>query len=425
MEIKVLGGGREVGRAAILLKDSGKSILLDYGVNFNEKDIPQLPMHVRPVDLSALVLSHAHLDHVGAAPILYISGNPRAVATKPTLDVAKLLTIDFLRINAYYIEYELREFDRMYDSTVFAEYGRDVEVDGFKITLYNAGHIIGSSTVYVETPSGGRVLYTGDFNTIQTWTLPGAETPPVSPTTIIVESTYGGRNHPPRHLVEKRLLEIVESTIDSGGVVLIPAFSVGRTQEVMTLLYSQTPYLEIYIDGMSRDVTEVYLKHKKYLRDPALFTRVVEGVEMVTDYSMRKKIMKKPCVIIASAGMLKGGPALYYLKHLSKNPRNSIILVSYQAVNSNGHELLETGAIKAQEIDRLDARLEWLDFSSHASGDDLARFVLRYRGSVKNIVIIHGSEEEALALASKLRRELGDDVNIYTPQNGESIELKQ
>lgn len=425
MEVKILGGGREVGRSAILLKDREGSILLDYGVNFDEKDTPRLPLHVRPVDISAVVISHAHLDHVGAAPYLYISGAPRAIAIKPTLDVARLLILDFLRLNAYYIDYEIREFDRMYNNTEFLDYGEEVSINGFGVRLYNAGHILGSSTVYVETPSGEKVLYTGDFNTIQTWTLPSADVPTISPTTIIVESTYGNRNHPPRHLVEKRLLEIVEETIDNGGVVLIPAFSVGRTQEVMSIIYSQAPYIDIYIDGMSRDITDVYLKHKKYLRDPGLFAKVVEGINFVTDYSMRKKILKKPCVIIASAGMLKGGPALYYFKHLYRNPRNSIILVSYQAPNSNGHKILETGILDDQNPEKIAARLEWYDFSSHAGRDDIVKYISRFKDSLKRLVIVHGSEEEAFGLANKIRNELGEDLEIHIPQNGETVEIKE
>jgi putative mRNA 3-end processing factor len=424
MELKILGGGREVGRVAVLVSDRGEAVLLDYGVNFNEKDVPQTPIHVRPVDVSAVVISHSHLDHVGAAPYLYITGNPETIATRPTLDVARLLIIDFLRLNSYYIDYELREFDRMYDNTRFVNYNDDVSVGDYLIRLYNAGHIIGSSIVYIETPSGEKILYTGDFNTIQTWTLPAADVPPVEPTTIIVESTYGARNHPPRHLVEKRLLEIVESTIDAGGVVLIPAFSVGRTQEVMTMLYSQAPYLDIYVDGLSRDVTEVYLKHKRFLRDSTLFTKVVEGVNFVTDASMRKRIVKKPCVIIASAGMLKGGPALYYLKQIYRNPRNAVVLVSYQAVNSNGHRVLESGGIEDQEIDRVLARVEWLDLSSHAGSDDIVKYVARYKSSVKNVVIVHGDIEDATVLAEKLRKTLGEDVNIHIPANGESIKIE-
>ncbi|MEM0282488.1 MAG: MBL fold metallo-hydrolase, partial [Desulfurococcaceae archaeon] len=338
-------------------------------------------------------------------------------------DVAKLLVMDFLKLNSYYVDYELREFDKMYNNTEFLNYGESVDINGFNIKLFNAGHIIGSSIAYVETPRGEKVLYTGDFNTVQTWTLSSAETPPVEPTTIIIESTYGGRNHPPRHIVEKKLLEIVEDTIDKGGVVLIPAFSVGRTQEIMTLLYSQAPYLDIYIDGMSRDITDLYLKHRGFLRDPGLFSKVVENINFVTDVSMRKKILKKPCVIISSAGMLKGGPSLYYLKHLYNNPRNTVILVSYQALNSNGHKILEQGKLEDQSIDQIQARLTWLDLSSHAGKEDLVKFVNRYKESVKNIVIIHGNLEEANDFASAIRDKLGGDINIYVPSNGETINV--
>lgn len=422
MEIKVLGSGKEVGRAAILLKGEKGSLLLDYGVSFNERDIPQFPLHVRPVDITALVISHAHLDHVGAAPYLFVTGNPKVVSTKPTLDIARLLIIDFLRLNAHYLDYELREFDRMYNNAEFLGYGDKIEVEYFSIQLFNAGHILGSSLVYVETSSDERVLYTGDFNTLRVWTLEGAEMPPVKPTTLIVESTYGARNHPSRHLVEKSLLEIVEDTIDKGGAVLIPAFSVGRTQEIMTMLYAQAPYLDIYVDGLSRDITELYLKYRKFLRDPNLFAKVVENINFVTDSAMRKRILKKPCVIIASAGMLKGGPSLYYLKHLHGSSRNSIVLVSYQAVNSNGHRIIENGLLEEHGIgEPIKARLAWLDFSSHAGSDDIVRFVTRYKDSVRNVVTIHGSVEDMEKLSMKLREKLGDDIRIATPSNGDSI----
>lgn len=421
VEIKILGGGREVGRVAVLVKDKSTSILLDYGVNFDEKDIPQLPLHIRPVEVDLVIISHAHLDHVGAAPRLYITGAPRVVSTKPTMDIARLLIIDFLRLNSYYLDYELREYDRMYNSTEFIDYGDSARVGDVDVRLYNAGHILGSSLVYLELPSGERALYTGDFNTIQTWTMSSADIPPHEPSIIIVESTYGSRNHPPRHLVEKRLVEIVEYTVDRGGVVLIPAFSVGRSQEVFTILQAQAPYLDIYVDGMSKDITEIYLKHKKFTRDPALFTRAVENVNFITDSSMRKKILRKPCVIVTPAGMLKGGPALYYLKHIYDNSRNSIILVSYQAINSNGHRLLENGLIEEIVSDKVKARVEWLDLSSHAGRDDIVKFISRYRNSVKDIVLIHGNIEDSGELSKAIKKEIGEDVKIHIPSNGEVV----
>jgi putative mRNA 3-end processing factor len=425
LRVTILGGGREVGRSAISVDVGGKKILLDYGVSFDERDRPVLPLHVRPIDLLAVMISHAHLDHIGAAPYLYITGAPRLITTRPTIDVARLLTLDFLRLNAPYVEYEMREFDRMSSNTVFIEYGKKVEVDGVSAEFFNAGHIIGSSQVYIETPSGERVLYTGDFNTTQTWTLKQADRAPVEVTTLIVESTYGARNHPPRGKMEERLVSIVEETVDRGGVVLIPAFSVGRSQEVITLLYARAPYLDIYVDGLSRDITEIYLTHKEFLRDPALFTRVVESVNFVVDSSMRKKIVKKPCVIVASAGMLKGGPSLYYLKRLHDNPRNSIILVSYQAVNSNGHRVLEGGQLPELNIGPVKARLEWIDLSSHTSRDDTIKYISQYKSSLRRIIIVHGDYEEASVLASGVREVLGEDVEIHIPATGEEIVVEE
>ena len=422
MEVKNLCGGFEVGRSAIYLKEKNTGIILNYGVNFNEKDIPQLPLHVKPAEISAIIVSHGHLDHIGAAPYLYISSTPIAISTKPTMDIARYLTIDFLKLSSYYIEYEIREFDRMYSKTMFLNYGEDIDVGGFNIRLYNAGHILGSSLAYIEV-GDEKILYTGDFNTIQTWTLNPADTPPHKPTTLIIESTYGSRNHPPRHIVEKHLLEVVEETIDNNGVVLIPAFSVGRTQEILTLLYSQAPYLDIYIDGMSREITELYVKHRKFLRDPDLFAKIVENIEFVVDSSMRKKIIRKPCVIIASAGMLKGGPSLYYLKQLYSSQRNTVILVSYQTINSSGHKILEQGQLEEQGIGPIKTRLEWLDFSSHAGRDDIVRYVEKYKNTLKNIIIIHGSPEDAHQLQQKLEETIDQDVKIHTPINGDTINL--
>jgi len=423
LRIRILGGGREVGRAAYLIEDGSLRLLLDYGVNFDERDMPRLPLHVRPIDLTGVVISHAHLDHVGAAPYLYITGRPKAFATKPTLDVARLLTIDFLKLNAAVIDYDMREFELLYDNTVFLDYGEEYSEEGFKLVLSNAGHIIGSSIAYIETGSGHKIMYTGDINNRDTWTLAGAETVEKGVDTIIIESTYGGRSHPPRHIVEKRLLEIVEETLDKKGTVLIPAFSVGRSQEIATLLASEAPYAEIYLDGMIKDITEIYLRYKKYLRDPALFKRVFETVNLVTNSRERKKIINKPCVIIASAGMLKGGPSVYYLKKLYQNPRNSIIMVSYQAPNSSGHKLLESGEIPELEVGRVSARVEWLDFSSHAGQDGLLDIVSRYKDTLRNIIIVHGSDDDANALAEALREKLGRDLNIYIPNVGDEIEV--
>jgi len=412
-----------VGRTAILVSDRGKSILLDYGINFDEEDRPQTPLHVRPIDLSAIIISHAHLDHVGAAPLIYITGKVPAYMTKPTLEISRLLIMDFLKVSGYYIDYDMPEFENMVSNSILVDYGNEYDIDGFTLLPTSAGHILGSMMVYVETPTGHTILYTGDVNNINTWTLRGADLWPKKVDTLIIESTYGNRKHPPRYFVEKKLVEAVEEVINSNGTVLIPAFSVGRSQEVISLIQAELPHVEVYLDGMSREITNIYIKYKHLLRDPQLFEKIVENTYFVRGWSDRRKVWKKSCVIVASAGMLKGGPSLYYLKKIGDNPRNAVFLVSYQALNSPGHTLLEEGSVKELGIDRLKARLQWFDLSSHAGKDGLLEIVERYKHTLKNIVLVHGEEDSLLAFKDLVKNRVSSDINIYTPRNGEAIEL--
>ncbi|OYT39821.1 MAG: MBL fold metallo-hydrolase, partial [Desulfurococcales archaeon ex4484_58] len=152
--------------------------------------------------------------------------------------------------------------------------------------------------------------------------------------------------------------------------------------------------------------------------------KVVENTNFVRGWSDRRKIWRKPCVIIASAGMLKGGPSLYYIKKIGDNPRNAVFLVSYQAPGTPGHHILEKGGFEELGYPKLQARLQWFDLSSHAGKDGLLWIIKRYKDVLKNIVIIHGEEESVKTFSKLIREELGEDVNIYTPSNGEEIVLE-
>ncbi|MEM1921558.1 MAG: MBL fold metallo-hydrolase, partial [Desulfurococcaceae archaeon] len=381
------------------------------------------PEHVRPVDLSGLIISHAHLDHIGASPLLYITGRIPVYLTKPTLDLARLLIIDFLKISSAYVDYDISEFGNMVSNAVFINYGVEYSVDDFTLLATSAGHILGSSMIYLETPSGHNILYTGDVNTINTWTLSAAELWPKKVDTLIIESTYGDRKHPSRHFVEKQLVNIIEETVDNNGVVLIPAFSIGRSQEVMSIVQTEIPHVEVYLDGMSCEITNIYLKYREFLRDPALFEKIVENTYFVRGWSDRRKVWRKPCVIIASAGMLKGGPSVYYLKKLSDDSRNSVVLVSYQAPNSPGFKLLSNGGVEEYGIINLKPRLYWLDLSSHAGKDGLLSIIKKYRSFLKNIVLIHGETESIVGFKKIIRENVDEDVKIHTPVNGDEIEL--
>ena len=424
IRVKVLGGGGEVGRAAIFIAedDQRRGILLDYGINFDEEGRPQFPEHIRPIDITAIIASHAHLDHIGAIPQLYISARPLLITTKPTLDIGEILLKDFLKISGYYVDYEEPEIKTARESAITIDYGEEYSIENYSILMTNAGHILGSGLTYITTPKGHRILYTGDVNTVQTWTLTKAELWPYKIDTLIIESTYGSVNHPPRHYVEYKLIEAVEEVIDNNGTVLIPAFSVGRSQEVISILAAELPHVQVYLDGMSREMTEIYLRNKKFLRDPGMFRKAVENTRFVKGWEQRRRIWKKPCVIVASAGMLKGGPALYYLKKLAEDPKNAVFLVSYQSPDSPGHQILEKGRLEDLGIE-IKARLQWFDLSSHAGRDGLLEIVYHYKHYLKNVIIIHGEDDSRNTLAKLVRENLGNDINVYTPRNGDEIVL--
>lgn len=423
VSLKILGGGLEVGRVGLEIVERGKAILLDYGINFDNEDKPQFPLHVKPSELSGIVISHAHLDHVGAAPSLYVTGEVPLYTTEPTLEISRILINDFLKISGYYADYDAVEVGNMAKNTRVIDYGTEVDVDGFTLILSNANHILGSSMIYLETPSGTKILYTGDFNNVETRTLPPLEFGFKDIDILITETTYGSKKHPPRSIVEKELINDIEETIDSGGTVLIPAFSVGRTQEVLAIIHENAPHIDVYVDGMSRDITTLYLKYPRLLKNPALFRKIVENTNFVRGWNERRKIWKKECVIIASAGMLKGGPSLYYLKKIHEDEKNAVFIVSYQSPNSYGHKLLESGSIEEAGLERVKAKVKWFDLSSHAGRDGLLELVFRFRNSLKHLVAIHGEQDSARFFADIVKKHVDKDLEIHVPSNGEILEL--
>jgi len=226
--IEVLGSGREVGRAAIAVWFNGRAILLDYGVNFDEDDNPVFPGHIRPRDLEAVVLTHSHLDHLGAAPSLYVSIKPKLIATKVTLEVGRLLLYDMVKLNGPQLPYDEIVVDEMIESATIVDYGEEVEAGDFLVKLLYNGHIPGSAAVLVDT-GDHRILYTSDMNTVETKLMKPAMLSGVKADTVIVESTYATYTHPARSDTEERFYTRVREVVEAGGTVLVPAFAVART----------------------------------------------------------------------------------------------------------------------------------------------------------------------------------------------------
>lgn len=416
IEIKILGSGKEVGRAAIAIGANGKYVLLDYGVNFDEKDNPVMPLQIPPKDVEALVLTHTHLDHIGAAPLLYISRNIKAFATELTKDAARLMLEDFLKLSGYYLDFEIEEVNKLIDNIQPVEHGKTVSVGSFTLSFFDSGHIQGSLGTVVDIDST-RILYTSDVNLMETKLVGPAKVDGLKADIVIIESTYGSTDHPPREEVEKRFIDAVKEVIDNNGVVLVPSFSIGRGQEILSILIDNDIY-PVRVDGMIRRASEISLMHRKFLRRPELLEKAMEEYLFVRGWQDRRKAWKTPGVIVASAGMLKGGPSRYYLRKIGKEKRNAVFLVSYQAEGTPGREILEKGG--TSEIPKIESRVEWFDFSSHADSTNLIN-ILRKIDGVHTIILVHGEEEVQRVFADKVEKAL--NIKPIIPSTGDTITL--
>ncbi|MEO3993550.1 MAG: MBL fold metallo-hydrolase [Desulfurococcaceae archaeon TW002] len=422
LRVRVLGGGREVGRAAVSvgLGDSERSLLLDYGVNFDEDDKPRFPAHIKPSEVVGLILTHAHLDHVGAAPMLHVTSRVPTIATALTKKLCEIMIKDFIKISGYYLPYEEVDLYNMIDSIPDYSYEREIHLGDYRIKLLNAGHIPGSSMTYVEVGEFS-VVYTGDVNTIDTRLVSRANVSGVKADVVIIEATYGWIKHPPRELVEKEFLDAVKEVTDRGGNVLIPAFSLGRAQEILTLLYEKFEG-SVFYDGMIRQIYDVFISYPEYINKYEELLKSKEEFKPVVRPSQRRKIIEgRGNVIVASAGMLKGGPAVYYLKKLAGNPLSAVFMVSYQAPGTPGRHLLEDG-IPTEEVGHVKARVQWFDFSSHAGIDGLLELLKNFR-EIKYVIVVHTSEKVGKFFTEKVRETLGD-VPVYLPHNNEEIILE-
>ncbi len=417
--VEVLGSGREVGRAAIAVwNGSGKAVLLDYGVNFDEEDRPLFPGHIRPRDLEAVVITHSHLDHVGAAPMLYVSVRPRLIATPLTLEVSRLLLMDMIKLNGPFLPFDEQVVDMMLDAAEAVGYGEEVEAGDFTLRLVYNGHIPGSAAVLVEV-DGSRILYTSDMNTVETKLMGPASFEGLKVDVAIVESTYSAYTHPNRRETEERFYKAVREVVEAGGTVLVPAFSVSRSQEIISLLAEREFEYPVWLDGMSRQVADLYASHPEYLREPGLLRRALMDYRIVRGWSDRRRALKKPGVIVSSAGTLKGGPSLYYLKRLGSDPRNAVFLVSFQPPGTPGRRLVEEG-LYGEADEPLKARLEWFDFSSHTDRNGILQALRQLRG-LERVILVHGEYDGQQVLAREIQEKLG--VEVYIPENGEAIPL--
>ena len=311
--LKGLGGCQEVGRSSFIL-DFGKKILFDNGVKLTPKH-PKYPLPIE-TNLDGVVISHAHLDHSGNLPHLFVDSNFLCHMTPPTLEISKMLWADTLKISGFEgidLDWDKNHIKKVEKYTFPSPYKRKLDITAnASLEFFDAGHIVGSAMSKVSFEDKD-FLYTGDFKKDETRLFKGADLNVGNVDYLMMESTYGDRNHPPRKEVEKLFVEEVQNTIDNGGWALVPAFAVGRSQEIIDILKEYKIPAPIYLDGMAQRASRITLSFPQYLKRPRFLKRALSQVNWVKGQSFRKNALKQPSVIVTTAGMLQGGPAIGYL----------------------------------------------------------------------------------------------------------------
>ena len=416
MELEFLGGAREVGRSALLVDDT---LLIDYGQM--TADPPQYP--VRDPEPTAVVVSHGHLDHVGAVPAL-LKGDRRPAVhwTPPTGELARTLARDTLKLQGntplcpFGAEHVARlgEVERRHGYGDPFPVAGGIDGGGYAVTLFSAGHIPGSAHVLVDD-GDTRLLYTGDFHTDDQRLVAGTTARPDADV-VVCESTYADVSHEDRATVESAWADSVERTRWEGGTVVAPAFAIGRTQEL--LLVAAANDLTPYADGMGVGVTKMLRRYPEFLRDPDALRKAAGGARFVTGRDgQRERIASENALIITTSGMLAGGPVHTYLPEIRGDPTNLVTLTGYQVAGTPGRELQDRGQLELNgRVRPVSARVESYDFSAHADREGLESFLDAYRDA--RVLVNHG--DRCAAFAGDLR---ADGYAASAPEVGERVEV--
>ncbi|MEM0149308.1 MAG: MBL fold metallo-hydrolase [Candidatus Micrarchaeaceae archaeon] len=398
------------------MKDE-RSVMFDYGIKIDHKN--EYPIGLPKID--AFVLSHAHLDHSGYAPAIYENMHVPAFGTEPTLELSTLLLDDAINIakkqhtNLGYYKRQVNMFNNKY---VPLRYHKRFAFGDYDIEFFDAGHICGSAITLLERTKAKdykRVVYTGDFKLGHQTLHEGAEI--VKSDLLIIESTYESKEHPDRNELIKHFIDEIKGVLDDGGTALIPSFAVGRSQELLSILYKNGLADMTYVDGMCRAATKIVAKHKDFISNPELLSEGIKEATWIDDVKARKEVFNRPSIVLTTAGMLNGGPVLSYLTRLNKDSR--IFITGYQVEGTNGRSLIDTGGVT---IDRKRLRVETpvsvYDFSAHAGDSDLHKFVRE--SSPNAVVCVHGDPERTQHFAAELR---GEGFDAYAPKVGDVIDF--
>lgn len=408
MKFNFLGGADIVGRMAMSMEGDGKTMLMEYGVSPTKP--PEYPLPV-PGKIDHMFLTHSHLDHCGMVPAVCGKQNCELFTTPLSAEISELMMYDSLKIakaEGYPIPYSQQDIEMTMKHVVPLAFEDTIELGNIDVTLHSAGHVPGAAMF--EFKADSSTLYTGDIHTEDQKLVLGAR--PRDCKNLFIEGTYGGRNHPPKEDTINAFVAKIDEVIDRGGIVIIPCFAVGRTQEIMLLLKNLG--YEMWVDGMGRSVTNLFLDYPEYIRNAKSLKAAKRTFNEIRNNASRKKAVGGQ-IIVTTGGMLDGGPVLTYLRTLKDNPKNAILLVGYQAEDTNGRMLMEQGCINLDgEIVKVSCEVQKFDFSAHAGHDQIVQFIREC--DPENIVIMH-SETRELFLPDL------EDYNVILPQPNVPFEL--
>lgn len=396
------GAGNEVGRSHFVIENNGLRIGLDLGVKLLEDRSVELPILLDKIKF--VILTHAHLDHSGYIP--YLGKNIPIFLTKPTLLEAEIMWRDYIKVaklNGRKPEYSIKDIKITLKNSEILDYNLWNSSYGARFLAIRAGHLLGASAIYIEL-NNKKIIYTGDFKYENTELIPRAENPPEADV-LIIESTYWYQNHPDRKEQIELIYKAVDKTIENGGVALFPAFALGRTQELLSILVDRyKDKVPIYVDGMGKKINKIYSNYSNSLTDKSFLSKL-KYVKEVDSQAKRAKITDKPGIIVSSSGMLEGGPAIHYLFNLNKN--SSIVLTGYQIRNSNGYRLINYGKIKLNNVElKVDLPVYHFNLSAHADRKDIMKYIDKI--SPEKIILVHSDSSKIFE--EELKTELGYDA---------------
>ncbi|MHA1952880.1 MAG: beta-CASP ribonuclease aCPSF1 [Candidatus Heimdallarchaeaceae archaeon] len=456
IRVTALGGFAEVGRSSALLQTGESSILIDCGINvgsnspnntFPRFDLPEFDVE----KLDAVVISHAHLDHSGFVPYLFKYGYNGAVyATRPTRDLMTMLQIDYLDVakkEGKTLPYEKKDITSTVLHTVVLDYGEVTDISpDIRLTFHNAGHTVGSAIPHLHVGEGVyNLAFAQDIKFAKSNLLDSANARFPRLETLFIESTYGKPQDilPPRIECEKQLRNIVLDTINKGGKVLIPVLAVGRAQEILVVLEglmrnNEIPNIPIYTDGMIREASAITTAHPEFLsksvrerifhagQNPFL----AEQIKQVASMEERELIMTgDPAIIVATSGMLSGGPSVMYFKSLCQDSNNAMIFVSYQGKGTLGSKI-QKGITEIQMVENGKTVMYHIDmavhsitgFTGHSDRKELESYIRKVTPKPERVVVIHGEESKVSKFASWVYKNTKRES--LAPPNGTTIRLR-